>query len=180
MPASPAALAKTAQTSLPVNRTARKLVADQIDDGRKGMHRIFVESKVITLADFNAHWPAPDLTAPPKAVVEAFIQVLADKGIHPLDKSLKLLCDKTRAAFLPLDKYDIDLDLARSFAADTCLRWCVLPFDRMSKSTLVATANPFNHQAAEELAEMTSNRLVWYIAPPVELVKNLRKAFRLH
>jgi CheY-like chemotaxis protein len=31
----------------------------------------------------------------------------------------------------------------------------VLPFDRMSKSILVATANPFNQQAAKELAEAT-------------------------
>ena len=87
----------------PAMPSIRKLAADQIDDGRKGMHKVFVESKTIALADFNAHWPAPDLALPPKAVVEPFIQILADKGIHPLEKSLRLLCDKTRSAFLPLD-----------------------------------------------------------------------------
>jgi len=60
----------------------------------------------------------------------------------------------------------------------TCQRWCVLPFDRMSKSVLVATANPFNQQAAKELAEATPHRLLWYLVPPVDLVGNLRKAFR--
>jgi MoxR-like ATPase len=48
----------------------------------------------------------------------------------------------------------------------------------MSKSILVATANPFNQQAAKELAEATPNRLLWYLVPPVDLVGNLRKAFR--
>jgi hypothetical protein len=96
----------------------------------------------------------------------------------PVDKALKVLCDKSRFAFLPLKSYDIDLDLARSFPVDTCQRWCVLPFDRMSKSILVATANPFNHQAAKELAEATPNRLLWYLVPPIDLVSNLRKAFR--
>ena len=118
------------------------------------------------------------MAAPPNGVVEPFIQVLADKGIQPVDKSLKVLTDKTRIAYLPLDKYDLDLELARSFPADTCKRWCVMPFDRMSKSVLVATANPFNQQAAKELAEATSNRLLWYLVPPVDLIKNLRKAFR--
>ena len=33
----------------------------------------------------------------------------------------------------------------------------------MSKSILVATANPFNQQAAKELAEATKNRLLWYL-----------------
>jgi hypothetical protein len=72
----------------------------------------------------------------------------------------------------------MDIDLARKFPADTCRRWCVLPFDRMSKSIFVATANPFNQQAAKELAEATSNRLLWYLAPPDELVKNIRKVYR--
>ena len=65
----------------------------------------------------------------------------------------------------------LDMDLARTFPRETCLRWCVLPFDRMSKSILVATNNPFNQQAAKELAAATSSRLLWYIAAPAELVK---------
>ena len=97
-----------------------------------------------------------------------------------MDKSLKLLCDKSRFAFLPLNSYDIDMDLARSFPAETCQRWCVLPFDRMSKSILVATANPFNQQAAKELAEATPNRLLWYLVPPADLVSNVRKALPIN
>jgi MoxR-like ATPase len=48
----------------------------------------------------------------------------------------------------------------------------------MSKSILIATANPFNQQAAKELSEATQNRLLWYLAEPGELIKNLRKVFR--
>jgi len=54
----------------------------------------------------------------------------------------------------------------------------VAPFDRMSKSILVATANPFNQQAAKELAEATSHRLLWYLTAPTELIQTIRKAFR--
>jgi hypothetical protein len=43
---------------------------------------------------------------------------------------------------------------------------------------LVATANPFNQQAARELAEATPYRLLWFLVPPDELVKTLRKVFR--
>ena len=35
----------------------------------------------------------------------------------PLDKSLKLLADRSRLAYIPLDRYELDMDLARnSFA----------------------------------------------------------------
>jgi MoxR-like ATPase len=70
------------------------------------------------------------------------------------------------------------MDLARTFPADICRRWCILPFDRMSKCILVATANPYNQYAARELAESTPNRLLWYVVSPVELLKTLKKAFR--
>lgn len=158
--------------------TGKPAIPTDIEDGRKSMYKVFVDSKIVTAADFNLCWHKADLSTPPNGVIEPFIQSLADKGIQPLDKSIKLLTDKTRIAYLPLEKYDIDIDLARGFPAVTCQRWCVLPFDRMSKSVLVATANPFNQQAAKELAEATSNRLLWYLVQPAELIKNLRKAFR--
>lgn len=155
-----------------------QLVPAEVEDGRRSMYKLFVDSKLITAGDFDLCWPKPDLSQPPVAVVEPFIQVLADKGILPVDKSLKILSDKSRFAYLPLNSYDIDMDLARSFPGATCQRWCVLPIDRMSKSILVATANPFNQQVGKELAEATGQRLLWYLTPPMELVKNVRKAFR--
>ena len=151
---------------------------DDIEDGRQSMHKLFVEGKIVTAADFELCWRRVDLAAPVNGVIEPFIQLLADRGIHPVEKSIKLLTDRTRMAFLPLERYDIDIDLARNFPSATCRRWCVLPFDRMSKSVLVATANPFNQQAAKELAEATKHRLLWYLTLPADLVKILRKTFR--
>ena len=149
----------------------------ELDDGRKTMRKIFVEGKVIKEGDFELCWRTVDLTAATNEVIEPFIHALEQKNILPVEKSLKLLADRSHTAFLSLDKYDVDLDLARGFPAEACRRWCVLPFDRMSKSILVATANPFNQQAAKDLAEATTHRLLWYLAPPTDLMANLRKAF---
>jgi hypothetical protein len=161
-----------------VPKSAGKAPPAEIEDGRRQMHKVFVDSKAITSGDFDLCWSRPDPSTPPTGVIEPFIQILADKGVLSIDKSLKLLLERSRTAFLPLDHYDIDTELARSFPAATCQRWCVLPFDRMSKSILVATANPFNQQVAKELADATANRLLWYLVPPGELVKDLRKVFR--
>jgi tetratricopeptide (TPR) repeat protein len=159
-------------------KSAGKTSHPELEDGRKTMHKIFVEGKIITAGDFDLCWNSPNLSMPPTGVIEPFIQLLADKGIIPVEKSLKILSDKSRFAYVPLDTYDIDMELARSFSAETCQRWCILPFDRMSKSIFVATTNPFNQQAAKELADSTPNRLLWYLVPPADLVKNIRKAFR--
>ena len=171
-------LARAPAAGEKLQKAAGKAAPAVIEDGRRSMHKLFVESKVITAGDFDLCWSTPDPILPPGGVLEPFIQVLADKGILSVEKSLKVLCDKSRLAFLPLNSYDIDMEFARKFPREACRRWCVLPFDRMSKSVLVATANPFNQQAAKELGEATPNRLLWYLVPPADLVANLRKVFR--
>ena len=142
---------------------------DEVDDGQQTMYKLFVESRIISPEEFEACWPRA-WEAPPGSVVDPFIQVLGERGTLLTEKSLKLLCEKSRLAYLPIEKYDIDFELARRFPADTCRRWCVLPFDSMSKSVLVATSNPYNRQAAKELETATSARLLWYLAPPQEIV----------
>jgi hypothetical protein len=169
---------KPAAAASRAGRIVGKTPPAEIEDGRRTMHKLFVEAKIITSGDFDLCWASHDLSAPPGGVIEPFIQILSDKGILPVEKSLRLLSEKARTAFLPLASYDIDMELARTFPGETCQRWCVLPFDRMSKSILVATANPFNQQAIKELTQATQNRLLWYLVPPSELVANVRKAFR--
>jgi hypothetical protein len=155
-----------------------RAVPVDFDDGRQAMHKIFVEGKVISNAEFETCWTTPDFSAPVPKVSEPFVQVLGEKGYAPLEKALHIISDKGRVGFLPLERYDIDIELARSFPKESLFRWCMLPFDRMSKSILVATANPFNKQAAIELEAHTKQRLLWYLASPAEISKLLRKIIR--
>ena len=155
-----------------------KIERPQLDDGRSSMQKLFVEGKHLSESDFNKYWMIPPLGQETPQPLEPFIMLIADKGLVAVETSIKLVSDKARLGFLPLDKYDVDIEVARSFPRDVCRRWCVLPFDRMSKSIMVATANPFNKQAARELESATKSRLLWYMAPPAEIVKSLKKIFR--
>ncbi len=159
-------------------RSADAKPAMQVEDGQSQMRKLFVDSKLIGSSDFESYWPKYDPNASIKGVMDPFIQVLADKGVLPVEKSLKAIADKQRLAFLPIERYELDIELIRSCPAATLQRWCVLPFDRMSKSILVATANPFNKQATAELEQALKQRLLWYLAAPAEIAKALRRVIR--
>lgn len=148
-----------------------------LDDGKATMRKLFVDGKIINAEDFEKLWKVPG-AALPGQINEPFVQLMADKGVLGLDQSVKLLLERARIGYIPLEKYDVDMDLARTFPRDVCGKWCVLPFDKMSKTVFVATANPFNKQAEKELAAATKNRVLWYLASPTELVKTMRKVFR--
>ena len=97
--------------------------ATEIDDGRQTMRKLFVDSKLVQEADFNRCWVTPD-TADTGQVQDSFIQILADRNLVPVDKSLRVLSVKARVAFLPVDRYDIDIEWVRSFPRKVCQRWC--------------------------------------------------------
>lgn len=147
------------------------------DDGRQAMHKYFVDAKLLNAADFDLCWPAPSPGAP-KKIIEPFIHTLAEKQLMPVDKSLKVLADRSRLAYIPLDRYELDIELVRSASREVCQRWCVAPFDKMSKSVMVATANPFNKQATAALEESLHHSVLLYLATPAELIRVLGKAFR--
>jgi len=161
-----------------VKKADGKVVPAEFDDGRGPMHKFFVESKLITEGDFQSCWPKADLTTPPGKVIDPFIQNLNERQIMTLDKSLKLIADRSRLAYLPLDRYEVDVELARSAPKHVCQRWCVLPVDKMSKSIMIATANPFNKQAVLDLEESFKLKLLWYLASPTDLLRILGKALR--
>src|SRR5207245_9388488 len=95
-------------------------VPTDIDDGRQAMHKIFVEGKVITNAHFEECWIKADYSVVPTVPVEPFIHLLDQRNFSPLEKSLKLISDKSRIGYLPLDKYDVDVELARKIGRASC------------------------------------------------------------
>jgi hypothetical protein len=182
VPAPVEAAAKAAPASAKAKSPEEAGGADG-DDGRQAMRKILVDGKHVSPTDFDLYWSTPDGKEPAKQVVEPFLQILADKQVLPLDRSLSLVCAKSRLSYLPLEKYEVDVELVRTFPREVCLRWCVLPFDRLSKSVLVATANPFNGRAVRDLENFNAqsggkSRFLWYVASPIELVKILKKTFR--
>lgn len=167
-----------ATAALKANGAQAYVPPADLDDGKAQMRKIFVDSKTISTADFDAYWPTPNLRVNLRQPGETFVQLLDDRQILPTDRSLKLICERTRSAYLPVDRYDIDAEFARSTPRDVCMRWSVLPFDRMSKSVCVATVNPCNRQALRELEAHLHSRVIWYVSPPTELAKTLRRIFR--
>jgi len=151
--------------------------AAELEDGKAMMRKIFVDGKLVNGGDFDMYWNTPS-DKEPSSTIEPFIQIIADKGLVPIEQSLKIITERARLAYMPLEKFDVDMELARSFPKGTCRRWCVAPIDRMSKTVIVATTNPFNKQAAAELEKATNYRLLWYISPPADLVKVLKRVFR--
>ena len=149
---------------------------DRHFDRRVGLGNIDLQ-RLRSLAEFTECWTASAAT-PPERVSDPFVQLLSHRGGLAVDKSLQAICSHGRTPFINLDRYDVDVELAKTFPREVCRRLCVLPMDKMSKAVFVATANPFNKRAEEELRQFTAYRIVWYLAMPNDLHRLIEKIYR--
>jgi hypothetical protein len=167
----------SSETTFGKKRQISPAALASVDDGRDSMQRVFVDGRLASVAEFAECWMASAST-PPERVTDPFVQLLSQRGGLGVDKSLQAICSHGRTPFINLERYDVDVDLARSFPREVCRRLCVLPMDKMSKAVFVATANPFNKRAEEELRQFTGYRIVWYLAMPNDLHRLIEKIYR--
>jgi len=105
--------------------------------------------------------------------------LLVSEQIAKLDDILMVMVNKSRLPFMPLAIYDVDRDTACLLPQDVCWQYCLVPFDLLSRSVLIATANPFDQAARKQVEAMLDYHVFWFVASPADIVAALRHAFGL-
>ncbi len=107
------------------------------------------------------------------------VQLLVDEQIAKLDDIMSLLVDRSGLPYLPLSTYDVDRDAACLLPRELCFANCLVSFDLISRSVLIATANPFDMVTRNHAEGMLSYNVFWYVASPMEVHAALRRAHGL-
>ena len=151
-----------------------------VSDGDAALAEVLIAEKLLTRA--SVHPLLQQLRTQRAAALEknqplTLVQLLVDEQICKLDDILLVLVNRSGLPYLPLSAYDLDRDIAHLLPREIAFQLCVLPFDRISHSVLVATTNPFDDQARDQVRAMLNYSVLWYVTPPEDIVIALR---RLH
>jgi tetratricopeptide (TPR) repeat protein len=118
-------------------------------------------------------------SATDKSQLPSLCQLLASEQIIKMEDVLAILCDKSGLPYLPLAIYDVDRDIACLLPQELCWKLCVVPFDLISRSVLIATANPFDQETHQRIAVMLDYNIFWYVTAPAEIAVALQRAYGL-
>jgi hypothetical protein len=152
------------------------------EDGNKALVDVLLAEKVITaqavepLLKRLASSPADNGES-----AQAFTlpQLLIDEQLIKLEDFLSLLVDRSGLPYLPLSTYDVDRDAVCLLPRELCFENCIVPFDLISRSVLIATANPFDLQLRSHAEVMLAYNVFWYVTSPEEIHTALRRAHGL-
>jgi hypothetical protein len=106
----------------------------------------------------------------------SLIDLVVEQQTAKLEDILLAILNKSGKPYLPLSCYDVDRETACLLPREVAFGGGVVPFDQMSRSVLVATSNPFDPVAAEQVQSMLDYNIFWYIAMPADITAALRRA----
>jgi hypothetical protein len=152
------------------------------EDGNKALIDVLIAEKLLTpqavepLVKRLTSGPVNTGESPTPLVLA---QLLIEEQLVKLDDMLTVLVDRSGLPYLPLSTYDVDRDAVCLLPRDICFEKCVVPFDLISRSVLIATANPFDTAARSQAEAMLAYNVFWYVTSPEEIHAALRRAHGL-
>jgi hypothetical protein len=114
-----------------------------------------------------------------QALASSLLEQICRDDEAKLDKALSQLIDRTKFAYVPLEYYDVDRQVARMLPDHLTLGRLFVPFDLISRTIMVACANPFDAAGREAVQQSLDYTVSWYLARPAAIVKALQDIYRL-
>ena len=109
----------------------------------------------------------------------SLIDELSRGGMIPLETLLCGILDRSKFAYIPLDCYEVDRQIVKMLPEALTLGRLIVPFDLISRTIMIATANPFDAQGKEVVQQLLDYNIQWHVAAPSAIASVLRDAYRL-
>jgi hypothetical protein len=116
---------------------------------------------------------------PPSTLASSLIDEIVKFGGADLEGILCGILERTKFAYIPLEYYDVDRQVVRMLPESITLSRLIVPFDVMSRTVMVATANPFDALGKDAAQQLLDYSIQWHLASPVAISRVLQQAYRL-
>jgi tetratricopeptide (TPR) repeat protein len=114
-----------------------------------------------------------------QALAVSLLDYLCKDNVNTLEKVLSALIDRTKFAYVPLEYYDIDRQIAPMLPESLTLNRLFVPFDLVSRTVMVACCNPFDAAGREAVQQSVDYTVMWYLARPAAIIRSLQNIYRL-
>ncbi len=114
----------------------------------------------------------------PNTLGASLIDEIERRGAMDLDQLLCGILDRSKFAFIPLDYYDVDRSVIKMLPESLTIARLIVPFDIISRTVMVATANPFDVLGKQAVQQLLDYNVQWHLAAPQAIFKVLGETYR--
>jgi tetratricopeptide (TPR) repeat protein len=153
------------------------------DDGNEPFARFLVQHRIAPediVASALERVTKKNQERPKGTLAVSLIDELCRRGAMEQEALLSNIIDRSKFAYIPLEYYDVDRAVIRMLPEEITLARLIVPFDVMSRTLMVAMANPFDAAGKEAVQQVLDYNLQWHLASPESIAKVLRDVYRLN
>jgi tetratricopeptide (TPR) repeat protein len=140
------------------------------------VQQLFTEDQVNSALDTTRE-ANKDLHGQTMAI--SMLEELCREKPQQLEAVLSALIDRTKFAFVPLEYYDTDRQIAPMLPEYLTLGRLFVPFDLVSRTIMVACCNPFDSAGRDAVQQSVDYTVSWYLAKPSAITQTLRSIYKL-
>jgi hypothetical protein len=179
-------LMTTSQTMKSTVRSAATIDAVNktlvVEDGNEALmkfllqHKIAPEEVLRTSLDRVAK-KNKDLA--PNTMAHSLLDEVVRRGGLDLEATLCSIVDRSKFAYIPLEYYEVDRQIVKMLPETVTLGRLIVPFDVISRTLMVALANPFDAAGKDAVQQLLDFNIQWHIASPAAITKVLSETYRV-
>ena len=109
---------------------------------------------------------------------ESLIGELVARGGVDMEDLLGGILERSKFAYVPLEYYDVDRQIVKMLPETVTLGRLIVPFDIISRTMMIALANPFDVEGKEAVQQLLDYNIQWHLASPTAVSKVLTDAYR--
>lgn len=115
----------------------------------------------------------------PQQIASSLIDEIVTRGSIDLELVLSGILDRSKFAYIPLEYYEMDRQIVRMLPEALTLGRLIVPFDIISRTIMIAMANPFDADGKQAVQHLLDYNIQWHLASPAAIMKVLNDVYRL-
>jgi hypothetical protein len=152
------------------------------DDGNEALAKFLIQHRlateeVVSSALERVQKKNKDLR--PNVLATSLVDEICRRGAIEQEILLAGIVDRSKFAYIPMEYYDVDRSIVKMLPESLSIGRLIVPFDIISRTVMVAMANPLDALGKEAVQQLLDYNVQWHLAQPQAIFKILADTFRV-
>jgi len=181
-------LMTTAATLRPDGGSAMRLAGGQelninmADDGNEALAKFLIQHRLVTeevVSSALERVQKKNKDVAQNSMATSLVDEICRRGAIEQDVLLAGIVERSKFAYIPLEYYDVDRSIVKMLPESLSIGRLIVPFDIISRTVMIAMANPFDALGKEAVQQLLDYNVQWHLCSPQAIFKVLGDTYRI-
>jgi tetratricopeptide (TPR) repeat protein len=152
------------------------------DDGNEALAKFLIQHRLVTeevVSSALERVQKKNKDLGPNVLGISLVDEICRRGAIGQEALLASIVDRAKFAYIPLEYYDVDRSIIKMLPESLSIGRLIVPFDIISRTVMIAMANPFDVLGKEAVQQLLDYNVHWHLCAPQAIAKVLGDTFRI-